>query len=112
MASPHQQKLRIDGPVIVTANGLAAGAPLYWTAGGTWSASLDEAAVTIEAEVAQGWLDAARQDYCTAVGAYIARVSPDAAGTPQPLSVRETIRSRGGPSFLPAASERVADVSL
>ena len=45
MTSPLQQKLKITGPVVVTANRLGDGAVVYRTLGGTWSTALVEAAV-------------------------------------------------------------------
>ncbi|MGO9698207.1 MAG: DUF2849 domain-containing protein, partial [Xanthobacteraceae bacterium] len=37
MTSPLQQKLKITGPVVVTANRLADGAVVYWRADGGWT---------------------------------------------------------------------------
>lgn len=52
MTSPLQQKLKITGPVVVTANRLADGAVVYRGEGG-WTTKLDSAAVTTSAAVAQ-----------------------------------------------------------
>ena len=40
MTSPLQQKLRITGPVVVTANRLGDGAVIYRTGAGQWSTRL------------------------------------------------------------------------
>ena len=45
MTSPLEQKLKITGPVVVTANRLGDGAVIYRTHDGGWSTRLGEAAV-------------------------------------------------------------------
>ena len=45
MTSPLEQKLRITGPVVVTANRLGDGAVIYRADGGRWSTRLDQAIV-------------------------------------------------------------------
>ncbi|MFD2262274.1 DUF2849 domain-containing protein [Lacibacterium aquatile] len=105
MASPHQQKLRIDGPSLITGNRLGAGSPAYRTAEGDWSDDIAAAAVSEDAEVVLGWLDAAKADYRRIVGPYVARISPEGAT----LSVRERIRAKGPSVAIPG--ETLADAA-
>ena len=102
MTAPSQQKLKVHGPVIVTANRLADGAVVYRTPGGGWSTRLDEAAVVRDAQAAKVLLAAAAADGIRAVDAYVAPVEIDALGI-HPGNLRERIRV-GGPTFdLPAS---------
>ena len=59
MTSPLEQKLKITGPVVVTANRLRDGAVVYRTRDGHWSVRLDEAAVVTAAPAASELLAAA-----------------------------------------------------
>lgn len=102
MASPHQQKLRIDGPSIITGNRLGAGSPAYWTSEGTWADEISAAAVSEDPEVVLAWLTAAKADYKRIVGPYVARLSPEGST----LSVRERIRSQGPSVALPTGAAR------
>ena len=95
MTSPLQQKVKITGPVVVTANRLGDGAVVYWTAEGQWSTRLDEAAVVTTAPAATELLVAAATDDTAAVGAYVAPVRLASDGWPQPGNLRESIRSKG-----------------
>ena len=52
MTSPLQQKLKITGPVVVTANRLGDGAVIYRTLDGQWTTQLDQAAVVSTAPAA------------------------------------------------------------
>jgi hypothetical protein len=116
MTSPLEQKhkLKIAGPVIVTANRLGDGAVVYRTADGLWSTQLREAAVVTTAPAATDLLAAAVADDISAVGAYVAPVRHDAVGHPQPANLRESIRL-AGPTFalptfaLPAAAAGAAN---
>jgi hypothetical protein len=45
MTSPLQQKLKVTGPVVITANRLGDGAVVYRAADGTWTKDLAAAAV-------------------------------------------------------------------
>ncbi|MGO8952989.1 MAG: DUF2849 domain-containing protein [Rhodomicrobium sp.] len=108
MVSPLQQKLRVSGPVAVTANRLSDGAVVYLAKSGLWTQNLQSAAVLWTAEEAHAALKAAQSDGLEAVGAYLAPI--DASQTAaQPGNLRELIRT-GGPTFaLPAARpQRVA----
>jgi hypothetical protein len=108
MTSPLQQKLKITGPVVVTANRLGDGAVVYRTRDGNWSTRLDEAAVVGTAPTATELLAAAVADDISAVGAYVAPVRIGAGGQPEPGNLRESIRNAGptvrygGPTVAPA----------
>jgi hypothetical protein len=100
MTSPLQQKLKIVGPVVVTANRLADGAVVYRGEGG-WTTRLDGAAVTTSAAVAQSLLAAAQADGLHAVDAYVAPVRLADDGRVRPGNLRERIRSSGPTIELP-----------
>ena len=100
MTSPLQQKLKITGPVVLTANRLADGAVVYRGEGG-WTTKLDSAAVTTSAAVAQDLLAAARADGLHAVDAYVAPVRVGEDGRVRPGNLRERIRSSGPTIDLP-----------
>jgi hypothetical protein len=95
MTSPLQQKLKITGPVVITANRLGDGVVIYRTMNRTWSVRLDEAAVINTATAAGELLAAAATDDTSAVGAYVAPVRYDAKGRPEPGNLRERIRYAG-----------------
>ncbi|HYS47183.1 MAG TPA: DUF2849 domain-containing protein [Xanthobacteraceae bacterium] len=97
MTSPLQQKLKIAGPVVVTANRLGDGAVVYRTVDQQWTADLDDAAVVRTSEAASALLAGAAADFTNAVDAYVAPVDL-AGGRPQPANLRERIR-RAGPTF-------------
>jgi Protein of unknown function (DUF2849) len=98
MTSPLEQKLKVTGPVVITANRLGDGAVVYRTRDGCWSTQLDEAAVVSTAASATELLAAAVADGISAVGAYVAPVRVGADGRPEPGNLRESIRS-GGPTI-------------
>jgi predicted NAD/FAD-binding protein len=97
MTSPLQQKLKITGPTVITANRLTDGAVVWLTDDHAWSAHLAEAAVATSSEAALKLLNAANGDESIAVGAYAARVATD-AGQIRPATLRERIRV-AGPTF-------------
>jgi hypothetical protein len=101
MTSPLEQKLKITGPVVVTANRLGDGVVVYRTLDGKWSTRLDEAAVVSTAPTATELLVAAVADDISAVGAYVAPVRIGANGRPVPGNLRESIRY-AGPTVAPA----------
>ena len=101
MTSPLEQKLKITGPVVITANRLGDGAVVYRTRDGRWSNRLDEAAVVNNAPAATALLAAAVADDISAVGAYVAPVRIDSNGRPEPGNLRERIR-HAGPTVAPA----------
>jgi hypothetical protein len=98
MTSPLQQKLKITGPVVITANRLGDGAVIYRTLEGEWSTQLDRAAVVSTAPAATTLLSAATADDLGAVGPYVAPVRLDKDGTVRPGNLRESIR-HAGPTF-------------
>jgi hypothetical protein len=95
MTSPLQQKVKVNGPVVITANRLGDGAVVYRTTEGRWSSILDEAAVVTTAPAAAELLAAAIAEDTAAVGAYIAPVLLGPGGRPQPGNLRESIRYTG-----------------
>ena len=95
MTSPLEQKLKVTGPVVITANRLGDGAVVYRTRDGNWSTRLDKAAVLSTTPAATELLAAAVADGISAVGAYVAPVRIGADGRPEPGNLRERIRSRG-----------------
>jgi hypothetical protein len=95
MTSPLQQKVKVTGPVVVTANRLGDGAVVYRTLDGKWSTTLDEAGVVTTAPAAAELLAAAAAEGTVAVGAYVAPVRFGADGRAQPGNLRESIRSKG-----------------
>lgn len=97
MVSPHQQKLRINGPVVITANRLTDGAVVHRTADGGWTEMLEAAEVLTTAEAALAALRSAEADGLRAVGPYVAPVIAE-GDAPKPANLREAIR-RNGPSF-------------
>ena len=96
MTAPSQQKLKVHGPVVITANRLADGAVVYRTAAGGWSSELRHAAVVTNAQAAKDLLAAAKTDR-DAVDPYVAPVELDGE-TVQPGNLRERIRV-AGPTF-------------
>jgi len=104
MTSPLQQKLRITGPVVVTANRLGDGAVIYRTVASEWTTRLELAAVVNTAAAAQALLAAATADDSGAVGAYVAPVERDAEGRIRPGNLREHIRQTGPTFDLPITS--------
>jgi hypothetical protein len=104
MTSPLQQKLKVTGPVVVTANRLADGAVVYRAADGRWTTDLAVAAVVTTSAEAAALLAAAAADRLAAVDAYVAPVEITAARQVLPGNLRERIRA-GGPTIdLPAAA--------
>jgi Protein of unknown function (DUF2849) len=103
MTSPLQQKLKVTGPVIITANRLGDGAVIYRTAAGGWATQLEAAAVVTTAATAGELLAAAIADDMGAVGAYVASVTVDRDGQVRPANLRESIRYAGPTIDLPAS---------
>ena len=103
MTSPLQQKLKITGPVVVTANRLDDGAVIYRTGDGSWTTHFDRAAVVTTAPAATELLEAAIADDIGAVGAYVAPVKFDKEGGVRPGNLRELIRHAGPTVDLPVS---------
>lgn len=98
MAAPQQQKLKVNGPVTVTANRLTDGAVVWRTAAGGWSGELADAAVVTTADEAIALLSGAQKSDIIAVGAYVAPVVLEEDGSISPGNLRERIRV-AGPTF-------------
>jgi hypothetical protein len=101
MTSPLQQKIKITGPVVVTANRTADGIVVYLRADGAWTTMLGEAAVTTEAARARELLGVGLADDLRAVGPYIAPVKLAHDGGIEPGNLRERIRVEGPTIALP-----------
>ena len=95
MTSPLEQKIRITGPSIVTANRTFDGAVIYRNRTQGWSTDLAEAAVVRNADDARALLTEAVADDVGAVGPYIAPVQISDSGTIKPGNLREHIRLKG-----------------
>jgi hypothetical protein len=104
MTAPQEQKLKVTGPVVVTANRLGDGAVIYRTAEGGWSVKLDEAVVVTTTAAATELLKAAIADDISAVGAYVAPVQLGENGRVEPGNLREIIRQAGPTFALPVTS--------
>jgi hypothetical protein len=102
MTSPLEQKIKITGPVVVTANRVGDGAVVYRRADGGWTTNLGDATVTADATVARELIKAAVADDLRSVGPYIAPVKLAADGKIRPGNLREVIRLRGPTIDLPA----------
>jgi hypothetical protein len=97
MTSPLQQKIRVSGPVVITANRLSDGVVVHRTKSGEWTERLAAAEILWSAEEAGRALKAAQAESLEAVGPYVAPI--DASGTlAQPGNLREFIRT-SGPTF-------------
>ena len=94
MTSPLEQKIRITGPSVVTANRTWDGAVIYRTASKDWSTDLSEAAVVRTADEARALLAESVADDLGAIGSYIAPVEVK-NGAIRPGNLRESIRAQG-----------------
>ncbi|GAA0003149.1 hypothetical protein BRDID11002_31500 [Bradyrhizobium diazoefficiens] len=101
MTSPLQQKLKITGPSVVTANRTWDGVVVYRTAARGWSVELTDAAIVRNSDEAKALLAEAVADDVGAIGPYIAPVQVDEAGKILPGNLREQIRRDGVTIGLP-----------
>jgi hypothetical protein len=101
MTSPLEQKLRVKGPVVVTANRLRDGAVIYRTTDSGWTTDLATAAIVTTTPAAQDLLKGAVADDVGAVGAYVAPVELTADRRVLPGNLRERIRVAGPTIALP-----------
>jgi hypothetical protein len=101
MTSPLQQKIKVTGPVVVTANRVGDGAVIYRRADGGWTTDLHDAAVTTDAATARELVSAAVADGLRAVEPYIAPVTLTRDGEVRPGNLRELIRRHGPTIDLP-----------
>jgi len=111
MTSPLQQKIRVTGPVLITANRLSDGAVILRTAAGDWTTDLDEAEILRTADSAAVALKSAQGDGLVAVGPYIAPVDADEPSR-GPGNLREMIRMSGPTISLPQDKPRRAVSSV
>jgi hypothetical protein len=95
MTSPLEQKIRITGPSIVTANRTADGAVIYRNRAKGWSTDLSESAIVRNVDEARALLAEAIADDVGAVGPYIAPVDVRDGDTVKPGNLREHIRQSG-----------------
>ena len=97
MANTHKKVA--GAPQVLTANRLLEGDVVYLTAAGGWSTELAEATVIEGAEEEARRLAQAQEAVAArrVVGPYLMQVAPQSGG-PQPLSQREHIRARRGPT--------------
>jgi hypothetical protein len=109
MTSPlEQKKLKVKGPVVVTANRLGDGAVVYRSPDGGWTTSLAAAAVVTTTVAADALLNAAQADGVRAVGPYVAPVELTADRRVLPGNLRERIRVSGPTIALPALEAAAA----
>jgi len=101
MTSPLQQKIKITGPSVVTANRAWDGIVIWRTAAKGWSAELSDAAIVRTADDARALLAESVADDVGAVGAYIAPVEIKDSGRIKPGNLREHIRVQGVTIDLP-----------
>jgi hypothetical protein len=101
MTSPLQQKIKIAGPSVVTANRTSDGIVIYRDAQQGWTNDLAEAAVVRTADDARALLSAAAADDVVAIGPYIAPVIVADDGAIAPGNLRERIRREGVTIDLP-----------
>ena len=105
MTAPTQQKLKVHGPVVVTANRLRDGAVVYRGARGGWTTELEAAAIVDNAVDAKKLLSDASTEDLEAVVPYVAPVET-AGGRVIPGNLREQIRLAGPTFDLPGATGR------
>jgi predicted NAD/FAD-binding protein len=94
MTSPLEQKIKITGPSVVTANRTSDGVVIWRTGAKGWSTDLAEAVVVRNADDARALLTEAVGDDIGAVGSYIAPVELK-DGKLLPGNLRERIRVKG-----------------
>ena len=104
MTSPLQQKIKITGPSVVTANRTWDGAVIYRTASQGWSTDLSDAAIVRAADEARALLAESVADDVGAIGAYIAPVEVNDGGKVRPGNLREHIRLQGVTIDLPVSA--------
>ena len=109
MTSPlEQKKIKVTGPVVVTANRVGDGAVIYRLTEG-WTTELGGAVIAIEGASAQRLMAGAVAADLGAVGAYVAPVKLLPGGHVRPGNLRELIRL-GGPTIeLPTAAAKVLE---
>lgn len=104
MTSPLQQKIKIAGPSVITANRTWDGVVIYRTARQGWTTKLSEAAIVRTVDAARALLTEAAADDVGAIGSYIAPVDVADDGAVAPGNLREHIRHDGVTIDLPASA--------
>ena len=104
MTSPLQQKIKITGPSVVTANRTWDGVVIYRTAQQGWSTDLAQAAIVRTADEARAMLTESAADDVGAIGPYIAPVAVNDNGAIKPGNLREQIRAQGVTIDLPVSA--------
>ena len=94
MTSPLQQKIKIAGPSVVTANRTADGVVIWRTGAKGWSTDIADSAVVRTADDARALLAESIEDDLGAIGPYIAPVELK-DGRVVPGNLRERIRVKG-----------------
>ncbi|MEN0001523.1 MAG: DUF2849 domain-containing protein [Pseudomonadota bacterium] len=90
---------RFKHPQIVTANDLYDGDVVYLTKEGGWSIQIGDAAIAEDAERAAALLSKGGAQVSRIVGAYLADVSINDDGKPEPVHFRERFRTRGPSNY-------------
>lgn len=101
MTSPLQQKIKITGPSVITANRTWDGAVIYRDGQHGWTTDLSAAAVVRTADAARALLTESAADDVGAIGPYIAPVDVTTDGSIEPGNLREQIRRQGVTIDLP-----------
>ena len=104
MTSPLQQKIKITGPSVVTANRTADGVVIWRNAAQGWSTDLSDAAIVRTADEARTLLSESAADDVGAIGPYIAPVAVNDNGAIKPGNLREQIRAQGVTIDLPVSA--------
>ena len=94
MTSPLQQKIKITGPSVVTANRTSDGVVIWRTGQEGWSTEIADSAIVRTADDARALLAESIADDLGAIGAYIAPVELK-DGKVVPGNLREQIRVKG-----------------
>ena len=101
MTSPLQQKIKITGPSVITANRTWDGIVIYRDDKQGWTTELSGAAIVRTADAARALLVESAADDVGAIGPYIAPVDVKDDGTIEPGNLREQIRRQGVTIDLP-----------
>ena len=104
MTSPLQQKIKITGPSVVTANRTWDGVVIYRNPAKGWTTDLSEAAIVRTADEARALLAESTADDVGAIGPYIAPVDVKDGGQIEPGNLREHIRLAGVTIDLPVSA--------
>ncbi|RYX92987.1 MAG: DUF2849 domain-containing protein [Bradyrhizobiaceae bacterium] len=104
MTSPLQQKIKITGPSVVTANRTWDGIVIYRDTQRGWTDDLTAAAIVRTADEARALLAESSADDVDAIGPYIAPVIVKDDGAIEPGNLRERIRRQGVTIDLPISA--------